>query len=115
VVKRIGTFSRAALSAPQIALAVPALTCTMDRGNLAGHHGVAMRHRHREVLVHGNHRLRRRDAARLGLSQRLDNRREIGSRIGKELIDTALGQQRQVGLGDAVDAKRLLSHVPSLS
>ena len=33
-VKRIGTFSRAAFNAPQMAFAVPTLTCTITAGTL---------------------------------------------------------------------------------
>ena len=62
-----------------------------------------MGHRDREILMHRDHRLGGLSAARLGLGEGLDDRREISARIGEEIFDAALGEEREIGLGDAVD------------
>ena len=68
-------------------------------GGLAADAVIAVRHRHRDVLMgHG-------DDARIfpvgaGVArQRLDDRREIGAGIGEHVFDPAIGQAGEEGLG----------------
>ncbi len=34
----------------------------------------------------------------LGLGERLDQRREIGAGVGEQIIDAAIGEQREIGV-----------------
>ncbi len=72
-----------------------------DGGNSSRHHGVAMRHRHREVLVGGEDRARNRRAVLHGVRIGLDDRRKVGAGIAEQIVDLAVGEQRQIGGGDA--------------
>ncbi len=65
---------------------------------LAAHRIGAMRHRHREVLVRDHQRRRYLGIRLLGAAVGLDDRREIGARIGEEIVDAVVGQRPQEGL-----------------
>lgn len=69
-----------------------------------------MCHRYGEVLVCGDYRLRQWNASRLRLGKSLNDRREIRSRIGEEVFDAALGQERQISLRHTLNTNRLRSH-----
>ena len=81
-----------------------------DRRHPARHHRVAVRHREGEVLVRREHRLRHRHAGPRGFRERLDERREIGARIGEQIFDPTLGEQREIGFGHIVDREFFASH-----
>ena len=81
-----------------------------DRRDPARHHRVAMPHREGEVLVRCEHRLRHRHAGPRRLRERLDERREIGPRIGEQIFDPAFGKQREIGLGHIVDREFFARH-----
>ena len=69
------------------------------RRRLAGDPVIAVRHRHRDVLV-GNRDDARIFAVGAGIArQRFDDRREIGAGIGHHVIDPALGEAGEERLG----------------
>ena len=72
--------------------------------------GIAVRHRHRQILMRRKERLRRRQPAMRGLGVRFDDRREIGAGIGEEVFDAAFGEERQIGFRHAVDLEFLAAH-----
>ena len=70
-----------------------------DGRGLAGHAVVAVRHRHRDVLVR-----HRDDARKLPCRSRVpghgfDDGREIRARVGEHELNSALGQAAEIGLG----------------
>ncbi len=81
-----------------------------DRRHPPRRRGIAVRHRQRQIFVRRNQRLRRRQAAMRRLGVGLDDRRKIGPGIGEEVFDAALGEERQIRLGDAVDIEFLARH-----
>ncbi len=99
-VNSIGTWPRAALSRPFSALAVPTLTWCMVSCGRPDDEIVADRHVLGGVLVRAGDGLGMRRAQRLRLGQRLDHRREIGAGVGEQIVDAAIGQQREIGVGD---------------
>jgi hypothetical protein len=68
-----------------------------DRGGLAGDAVVAVRHGHGDVLV--RHRHEARDLGVLGMGQRLHDRGKIRPGIGEHIVDAALAEARDIGLG----------------
>ena len=62
---------------------------------------VALRHRHRDVLVRAEHRLGERLALGFRLGQRLDQGGEIGARVGEQTVDAAVGEEGHIGVGGA--------------
>ncbi len=95
---RTGTLSRDALIRPQTAFAVPTVTCTITAAGLPRHAVIAMRHRHRDILVRDGDKAGNFPAARRAAGQRLDNGREIGAGIGEDILDTTLAEPGQIGL-----------------
>ncbi len=85
-----------------------------DRRHPPRRHRIAMRHRQRQVLMRRDQRLRRRQPAMRRLGIGLDDRCEIGAGIGEQVFDAALGQQREIGLGHAVDVQFLARHAALL-
>ena len=70
-----------------------------DGGRLAGGAVIAVRHRHRDVLV------RHRDETREFLvadvaGERFHDRREVGAGIGEHVFDAAFAEPGKVGIGD---------------
>ena len=61
----------------------------------AGHGIGAVRHRDREILVRDHQRLRHLGVGLLGAAEGLDDRREIGARIGEEIVDAVIGERPQ--------------------
>jgi hypothetical protein len=61
----------------------------------AGHQIGAVRHGDGEVLVRHQYRARDFGVAGAGAAERLDDRREVGPRIGEEEIDAVLGERAQ--------------------
>ncbi len=68
-----------------------------------------MGHGDRRHLVRDGHRARQRLARREALGVRLDERREVGPRVGEEVFHAAAREQLQVGLGGRLD-RDLLAH-----
>ena len=81
-----------------------------DRRHPARGGGIAVRHRHREILVRRDQRLRHGHAGMRRLRVGLDDRREIGAGIGEQVLDAAIGEQREIGLRDALDRHLLAGH-----
>jgi hypothetical protein len=69
-----------------------------------------VRHRQGEVFVRREDRLRHRHAAPRRFGKGLDERREIGPGIGKEVFDPALGKEREIGFGHIVDREFFVRH-----
>jgi hypothetical protein len=68
------------------------------RLGLAGHRIGAVGHRHREILVRDHQRRRHLGVGQLGAAERLDDRREVGARVGEEIVDTVVGEGAEEGL-----------------
>jgi hypothetical protein len=85
-----------------------------DRRHPPRGRGIAVRHRHREVLVRREERLRRRQPGVRRLGVGLDDRGEIGAGIGEQIFDAAVGEQRQIRLGDAGDLQFFPAHAIAL-
>ena len=81
-----------------------------DRRHPPGNHGVAVRHRQRQVLVRGDQRLGCRGAGPRRFGERLDERREVGSPVGEQVVDPALGEKCQIGFCYSVDSKFVSRH-----
>ena len=74
-----------------------------------GHHRVAVRHGHRRRLVRHRDRSRQRLSLRQPFGPRLDERREVGARVGEHVLDAAGGEQLEIGFGRRLD-RDLLGH-----
>jgi hypothetical protein len=61
---------------------------------------ITLRHGDGDVLVRHGDGLGHFRAVRLRLRVGLDQRREIGTGIGEEVIDAAVGEQRKIGVGN---------------
>ena len=61
----------------------------------AGHGVGAVRHGDREVLVRDHQRLRHLGVGLLGAAEGLDDRREVGARVGEEIVDAVVGERAQ--------------------
>src|SRR5262245_6623530 len=70
-----------------------------DSRRLAAGAVVTMRHCHRNVLVRNGKEARILGAIAAMAADRLDDRSEIGARIGKYVVNTALAEPRQVSFG----------------
>ena len=68
-----------------------------DGGRLAAGAVVAVRHRHRDVLVRHGDELRDLAVAAGVARDRLDDRREVGARIGEHVVDAAVGEAPDIG------------------
>ena len=68
------------------------------RRRLAAGAVVAVRHRHRDVLVRHGDELRKLGIAGVA-GNAFHDRREIGARIGEHILDAALAEPRQIGFG----------------
>ena len=66
------------------------------RLRLAGDHGVAMRHRHRGVLVRHHHRPRHLAVGAGRAREGLDDGREVGAGIAEQVVDAVRGQRVQI-------------------
>ncbi len=56
-------------------------------------------HRDGHVLMRNRHRLGRLGPVRAGLGVGLDQRREIAASVGEQVVDAAIGEDRQIGVG----------------
>ncbi len=64
-----------------------------------GDHRVAMRHRHRGILVRHHHRARYLAVGVGGAREGLDDRRKVGAGIAKQVVDAVRGERFQVVFG----------------
>ena len=62
-------------------------------------HAAGLRHGDGDVLVRHGDGLGHLHAVRGGLGIGFDQRREIGARIGEQIVDAAVGQKREIGVG----------------
>ena len=81
-----------------------------DRLRFAGDEIITDGHVHGGIFVGTGYRRRYPGLQHLRLCQRFDHRREIGSGVGEPVIDAAIGEQRQVGVGDGNVVQRNLCH-----
>src|SRR5262245_3257141 len=70
-----------------------------DSSRLAAGAVVTMRQRHRDVLVRNRKEARILGAITTMAADRFDDRGEIGARIGKYIVDTALAEPCQIRFG----------------
>ena len=71
---------------------------------------IAERHRDGDILMRHGHRLRHPPTCRLRLGESLDQRREIGAGIGEEIIDTTIGDEREISICHSSRLDRLDCH-----
>ena len=82
--------------APIAPLARPTLVCRITAAGSAGGEEVAVRHRHRHVLVRHDDRQRQRRPVRLALRQPLDDRREVGAGVDEDTVTPSRCKRRKI-------------------